>query len=190
MSLISVSNNLEMPEIIANSAGLVNVTEPAFVLVGVLQKTHGVKGEIEMRILTDFPKRMRPGRKLYLGEEKSLIILKASRPKMNVLLLSLEGYETPEEVKRLTNKDVFVAVRELPELPKGEYYHHQLLGLQVLTDGKPFGELLEILETGANDVYVIKDLSGNERLLPVIPSVVKSIDLEKGIIEVEIPEGL
>jgi 16S rRNA processing protein RimM len=109
---------------------------------------------------------------------------------MNVLLLSLEGYETPEEVKRLTNKDVFVAVRELPELPKGEYYHHQLLGLQVLTDGKPFGELLEILETGANDVYVIKDLSGNERLLPVIPSVVKSIDLEKGIIEVEIPEGL
>ena len=190
MSLISVSNNLEMPEITTNSAGLVNATEPAFVLVGVLQKTHGVKGEIEMRILTDFPKRMRPGRKLYLGEEKSLIILKVSRPKMNVLLLSLEGYETPEEVKRLTNKEVFVAVRELPELPKGEYYHHQLLGLKVLADGKPFGELLEILETGANDVYVIKDISGNERLLPVIPSVVKSIDLEKGTIEVEIPEGL
>ena len=179
-----------MPEISTNSAGLVSQTEPAFVLVGVLQKPHGVHGEIEMRILTDFPKRMRPGRKLYLGEDKTLMVLKASRPKMSVLLLSFEGFDTPEEVKRLTNKEVYVAVRELPELPKGEYYHHQLLGLQIIAEGKPFGELIEILETGANDVYVIKDLSGKERLLPVIPSVVKSIDVEKGIIEVEVPEGL
>ncbi|MGB4594794.1 MAG: ribosome maturation factor RimM [Anaerolineaceae bacterium] len=179
-----------MPEITTNSAGLVNSTEPAFVLVGILQKPHGVRGEIEMRILTDFPKRMRPGRKLYLGEQKTLIVLKAARPKMSVLLLSLEGFETPEEVKLLTNQEVFVAVRELPELPKGEYYHHQLIGLRVVQNGEPFGELIEILETGANDVYVIKDQRGKERLLPVIPSVVRSIDIVKGIIEVEVPEGL
>jgi 16S rRNA processing protein RimM len=181
---------LDTPEITTNSAGLVNPTEPAFVLVGVLQKPHGVRGEIEMRILTDFSKRMRPGRKLYLGEEKTLFVLKASRPKMSVLLLSFEGFDSPEEVRKLTNQEVFVAVRELPELPEGEYYHHQLIGMQVVFDGKPFGELIEILETGANDVYVIKDQQGNERLLPVIPSVVKSIDIVKGIIEVDVPEGL
>jgi 16S rRNA processing protein RimM len=179
-----------MPEITTDIAGSSALAEPAFVLVGMLQKPHGVRGEIEMRVLTDFPKRMRPGRKLYLGDEKKLIVLKAARPKMSVLLLSFEGIESPEEAQKLTNQEVFVAVRELPELPKGEYYHHQLIGLQIIEDGKPFGTLIDILETGANDVYVIEDLAGNERLLPVIPSVVKTIDIVRGIIEVDVPEGL
>lgn len=179
-----------MSEITTNLAGSSPLAEPAFVLVGMLQKPHGVRGEIEMRILTDFPKRMRQGRKLYLGVEKKLIVLKAARPKMSVLLLTFEGIESPEEAQLLTNQEVFVAVRELPELPEGEYYHHQLIGLPVFADGKAFGKLIDILETGANDVYVIEDVDGNERLLPVIPSVVKSIDISQGIIEVEVPEGL
>ena len=179
-----------MPEITTNIAGSSALAEPAFVLVGVLQKPHGVRGEIEMRVLTDFPKRMRPGRKLYLGDDKTLIELKAARPKMSVLLLSFEGIESREEAQKLTNQEVFVAVRELPELAKGEYYHHQLIGLPIFAEGKLFGKLIEIIETGANDVYVIQDLAGNERLLPVIPSVVKSIDIDQGIIEVEVPEGL
>jgi 16S rRNA processing protein RimM len=179
-----------MPEITTNLAGLSSFAEPAFVLVGVLQKPHGVHGEIEMRILTDFPKRMRPGRKLYLGEEKTLIVLEAARPKMSVMLLTFEGINSPEKVGLLTNKDVYVAVRELPELPEGEFYHHQLIGLAIYAKGQLFGKLVDILETGANDVYIIEDLAGNERLLPVIPSVVKSIDIALGIIEVEVPEGL
>lgn len=179
-----------MPEATQNDAGLVNRTEPAFVLVGVLQKAHGVHGEIEMRILTDFPKRMRPGRNLYLGNDKKLQILKNSRAKANLLLLSFEGIESPEVVRALTNQEVFVAVRELPSLPSGRYYHHQLIGLRVETNGQPFGELVEILETGANDVFVIRDLQGAERLLPSIPSVIQSIDIENGIIQVSIPEGL
>ncbi|NLW72400.1 MAG: 16S rRNA processing protein RimM [Chloroflexi bacterium] len=179
-----------MSEVSISSAGSARKLEPAFVLVGLLQKAHGVKGEIEMRILTDFPKRMRPGRKLYLGNEKILYELKSARPKRDLLLLSFVGVDSREAAQRLTNSDVFVAVKELPVLPPGEYYHHQLIGLQIMNEGSPFGILREVLETGANDVYVIDDVDGNERLLPVIPSVVLSIDIDKGIIEVNVPEGL
>jgi 16S rRNA processing protein RimM len=76
-------------------------------------------------------------------------------------------------------------------LPEGKYYHHQLIGLQVMDENdNPLGELAEILVTGANDVYVVKDASGGELLLPAIPPVILDVDVGHRLMKVHLLEGL
>jgi 16S rRNA processing protein RimM len=89
----------------------------------------------------------------------------------------------------LTNLEVFVKTDELPALSDGQYYHHQLVGLKaVLEDGAEIGTLTEIMETGANDVYVVTDAAGKELLLPAIDPVILRVDLSAKQIVVKPPE--
>ncbi len=90
----------------------------------------------------------------------------------------------------MTNLEVFSPARNLPRLPEGQYYHHQLIGLKVWQEQEYLGELIEILETGANDVYVIQAEGAAELLIPAIPEVIKSIDIDAGTMEVHLLEGL
>jgi 16S rRNA processing protein RimM len=83
-----------------------------------------------------------------------------------------------------------VLAKDVP-LPAGQHYKHELLGLQVFDEeGKPLGELVEILETGANDVYVVVDSTGREILLPAIPAVILDLDVEHGRLKVHLLDGL
>ncbi len=107
------------------------------------------------------------------------------------LLLSFDGIDTPEEVGRLRNQWVYVPANDRPPLSEGEYYHHQLLGLTATSDdGVELGKITDILETGANDVYVIRSDAGKETLLPAIQSVILDIDLDKGQMLVHLIPGL
>ncbi|MFZ3070921.1 MAG: ribosome maturation factor RimM [Anaerolineaceae bacterium] len=164
--------------------------EPAFVLIGRLQRTHGVGGEIAMRVLSDFSQRMHRGRKVFLGEEHRQMTVSSVRAKNELLLLSFEGVLNREEAQALTNLEVYAKVKDLPALPEGTYYHHQLIGLRVFEREQAIGTLVDILVTGANDVYVISDLASKELLLPAIPSVILSINLTQQRIDVCVPEGL
>ena len=166
------------------------IDEPAFVLVGKLQGVHGISGEIAMRVDTDFPERIRRGRKLYLDEEHQPVKVQRTRWKGKLLLLKLVGFDTPEDVAEFTNKWVFVNVDDIPPLPDGEYYHHQLIGLKVFEDSECLGTLVSILQTGANDVYILEDAEGKELLIPAIPDVVKNVDLVNKRIDVKLLEGL
>jgi 16S rRNA processing protein RimM len=84
-----------------------------------------------------------------------------------------------------------VKTKDVPSLPEGQYYQHQLLGLKVLDEeGRELGSLTQILETGANDVYVVTDEAGKELLLPVIPPVILELKPEDGFIRVHLIEGL
>jgi len=84
---------------------------------------------------------------------------------------------------------VFVRTDTLPNLPEGQYYHHQLIGLQIVTEqGSRLGKLVEILETGSNDVYVISGEEGQEILLPALEGVILAVDLEKKEMRVQPPE--
>jgi len=106
-------------------------------------------------------------------------------------LVTFDGYQSPESVGVFRNTMVYVRVIDLPPLPDGEYYHHQLLDLQVFReDGEYLGILAEILVTGANDVYVIETDDGTEILLPAINDVIREIDLERGQIRVHLLPGL
>lgn len=165
--------------------------EPLFLVVGKFRHSHGLHGEILMEVITDFPERIRQGKTLHIGENHLPMKVISRRVHAGNLLLAFDGIETPEEASRLRNQWVYVPAGEIPPLAEGEYYHHQILGLQVKNeDGSELGQVSDILETGANDVYVVRSLSGNEILLPAIQSVILVIDLEKSEMIVHLLPGL
>ena len=102
----------------------------------------------------------------------------------------LTVFDNPEDASKLTNLEVFTKSRNLPKLPDGQYYHHQLIGLKVWEADELLGELVEIMETGANDVYAIQAEDGTDLLIPAIPQVIKEIDTVAGTMKVELLEGL
>ncbi len=163
--------------------------EPVFLAVGCLRHSHGLQGEIGMEVYTDFPERLRPGTQVYVGDTHITLSITRSRMAGKLMLLTFDGYLDCDQVNVFRNKIVYSRSDKLPSLPEGQYYHHQLLGLRVLDEtGVELGILSEILETGANDVYVVRSSGGSELLLPAIESVIIKVDLEIGSIISRPPE--
>ena len=175
----------------ANAAGSPPLGEPAFIAVGKLRHAHGVHGEILMEVYTDFPDRLQPGVILYLGQEDLQLRLIKCRQHGKGLLMTFEGFSSPEEIGQYRNQIVYVKSIDRPPLENGEYYHHQLIGLRVVTrDGKTIGTVTEILETGASDVFVVLPESGPEILIPVVDSFVHEINLDRREIPVQLIPGM
>ncbi len=175
----------------SNAAGSPPTGEPAFLAVGKLRRPHGVKGEMLMDILTDFPERLKAGVTVYAGPQHRPLRLRSARPQDQTMLVAFNEYTTPEAAGELRNQIIYVHAAGQPPLEEGEYYHHQILGLRVVDEGgQPLGIVKEILETGANDVYVVQRPDGPEILLPVIDPVILNVDLEKGEIRVHVIPGL
>ena len=165
--------------------------EPVYLTVGFLRRPHGVQGEIILDLHTDFPERLKSGRKLFLGEEHKPMTLVSARPHAKGMLIKFKGVETPEDVGQFRNQWVYVKASDMPPLPEGQLYQHELFGFGVVDEtDNLLGELVEILETGANDVYVVKDANGRELLLPAIPSVILEVDPARRLIRVHLLEGL
>ena len=165
--------------------------EPLYLSVGFLRRPHGVQGEIIMDLHTDFPERLRKGRKLFIGEDHKPMMLEDIRPHAKGVLVKFKSIDTLEEAGQFRNQWVFSAMKDLPPLPQGQHYQHELLGINVVDDsGNPLGVLTEVIETGANNVYVVKDDSGKEILLPAIPSVVLDLDFDRRLIKVHLLDGL
>ena len=174
------------PDQQGKNTGSPKASEPVFLLVGRFRGAHGVKGEITMEVLTDFPQRLRPNRTVYVGEDHRPLRIHATRWKDHWLLVSFEGIGDRNEAALLRNQPVYVRAEESPPLADGEYYYHQLIGLNVIEEsGNRIGVLSEILETGANDVFVVKPEHEPEILLPVIESVILKVDLDAGQIIVK-----
>ncbi|MEW6717115.1 MAG: ribosome maturation factor RimM [Chloroflexota bacterium] len=164
---------------------------PVFLAVGKVLRPHGVRGELQVRVLTDFPERLTPGTVVYLGEDYRPLGIKTVRWHTKLLILRFEGFSNPEMARELVNEFLYVRSDDRPSLPEGEYYHHELLGIEVITDdNKTLGILDEIMVTGANDVYVVKRDNGSEVLLPAIDSVILDVDIENGIMRVHILPGI
>jgi 16S rRNA processing protein RimM len=165
--------------------------EPVYLTVGFLRRPHGVRGEIIMDIHTDFPERLRAGTKVYVGDAHKPMRIASVRPHGTSLLVAFRGVDTSETVGQLRNTWVYVPAANRPPLPDGKLYQHQIVGLRAVTDeGRELGTLVEIIETGANDVYVVKSEGGAEILLPAIPDVILGYDLSAGVIRVHLLEGL
>ena len=165
--------------------------EPVYLTVGFIRRPHGLHGEMMMDLHTDFPERMKSGRKLLVGEGHRSLTLAGARPHQAGLLVKFKGIDTPEEAGQLRNQWVYIKSSEAPELPEGRIYQHELFGFQVVDDNdQPLGELVEILETGANDVYVVRKEAGGELLLPAIPSVILEVDRARRLLRVHLLEGL
>jgi 16S rRNA processing protein RimM len=142
-------------------------------------------------VITDFPERLQPGVTVFVGEQHQPRQIRSRRGHNQGLLLSFDGFSTPEEVGALRNAMVYVRTADRPPLPAGEYYHHQLLGLRVVSDeGQELGWISEILTSSANDIYVVRGASGTEILLPAIETVILEIDLANGLLRAHLLPGL
>jgi 16S rRNA processing protein RimM len=165
--------------------------EPVYLAIGYLRRPHGVSGEIIMDLHTDFPDRVKSGRKIYIGEKHEAATFDTIRIHGESMLISLRGYDTPETVGRFRNQWVYVKAKDVPALPEGQHYKYEYIDLDVIDEnGNALGKLAEILETGANDVYVVRNEDGKELLLPAIPSVVLEVDMEARRMKVHLLEGL
>lgn len=144
-----------------------------------------------MDLHTDFPERIKPGRKVYIGENYETFTIGSVRAHGTGMLVKLRGFDSPETAGRFRNQWMYVKSSEVPALPQGRIYKHELIGLTVMTDeGDKLGVLNEVLETGANDVYVVSKENGREILLPAIPDVILQINMEDKIVKVHLIEGL
>jgi 16S rRNA processing protein RimM len=165
--------------------------ESVYLAIGYLRRPHGVSGEIIMDLHTDFPDRVRSGRKIYIGEKHEAATFDTVRIHGDSMLISMKGYDTPEAVGRFRNHWVYVKAKEVPPLPEGQHYKYEYIDLDVVDDnGNALGKIAEILETGANDVYVVRSEDGKEILLPAIPPVVLEVDMEARRMKVHLLEGL
>jgi 16S rRNA processing protein RimM len=161
---------------------------PEFLIVGRILAPWGIKGEVKVEVITDFPERFAPCNLVYLNSRPFEI--ESSRPHKQFLLLKLAAIDSVEAAEKLRGGELTIPRSELPELPQGQYYTFQLIGLNVVTtEGAPLGHIVDIMTTGSNDVYIVESKHG-EILIPAIEDVVKSIDLKKGTITVEAIEGL
>jgi 16S rRNA processing protein RimM len=163
---------------------------PTHLAVGQVIAPWGIRGEIRARILTDFPDRFADLQQIAIGEDHRLYPVESTRLSRGEVFLKLGGIDSPEEADELRGQFLYVPLAEAVPLPEGHYYHHQILGLEVWTGaGVYLGQVTDILETGANDVYVVQK-DGREVLIPALVSVLQQVDLEHHRLVVNPPPGL
>lgn len=160
--------------------------------VGVIANTHGIRGEVKVFPTTEDPSRFQKMKKIILdtGEEKLTWEVASVRYFKNLVIMKFRGIDSINDVEKYKGMDLLVAREDAIPLEEGEYYIADIIGARVETeDGAFFGELRDVLQTGANDVYVV-DHNGREVLLPVIADCVLDRDIEKKVVTVHIMEGL
>lgn len=173
------------------------MTEPqvGYIAVGRVVAPHGIRGEVKVEPLTDFPERFKKGAKVFLGQavESGEVVpteIAAARPHQGRWLVLFANVKDRDAAEAL--RDQYVLIPEADAMPLGEHenYAHDLIGLEVVTnDGTALGRLVEILFTPANDVYILRGPQG-ETLIPATREVVLSVDLASKRMIVALPEGL
>lgn len=168
-----------------------------FYKVGKIVNTHGVRGEVRVITTSDFvDERYAVGNELfYFNEENQLVtsfIVKSHRRHKNFDLLTFENYHNINEVEKYKGGYLKIKERDLQELEEDEFYYHEIIGCQVITDtGEVIGTIKEILSPGANDVWVVKPIEGKKDILiPYIDDVVLDVSVEEKKITIHIIEGL
>ena len=161
--------------------------------VGVIANTHGIRGEVKVYPTTDDINRFKKLKKCILDTGKEYIDLNVESVKFfkNMVILKFKEYNNINDIECYKGKDILVSRDNAVKLEKGEYYIADILGAKVLLeDGSEFGVLDDVMQTGANDVYVVKTLDNKEVLLPKIDECVKKLDIENKIVTVHIMKGL
>ncbi|MBQ8959750.1 MAG: 16S rRNA processing protein RimM [Ruminococcus sp.] len=160
-----------------------------FLEAGKIVTTHGIKGEVKIMPYTDSPELLAEFDRLFLGKEHKEVIITRSRAFKNTVIAKIEGVDTPEEAEKLRNKMLYMHRDDL-ELDQDTYFVADLIGLEVkdADTGQLYGKIIDVMQTGANDVYVVK--GEREYLVPAIAEVVVSTDIDGGAMTIRPLEGL
>jgi 16S rRNA processing protein RimM len=164
---------------------------PRFVAVGRITRAHGVKGEVAVLPLSQVADRFEPGSRVLAGEDgRRVLTVAEARPHRSRLLVTFEGVGDRDQAEALQGTYLFVPASDAPSLPPGEYWTHDLIGCQVITEnGRPLGVLREVIRTPANDVWAVEGEDG-ETLVPALKDVVREVDLDARRIVVREIAGL
>lgn len=160
--------------------------------VGVIANTHGVRGEVKVFPTTDDPLRYKKLKEVLLDTKEGYRKLEITSTRFfkNLVIVKFKGIDNINDIEKYKGHDLYVTRENAVPLEEGEYYLADIIDATVVTEeGQMFGQLKDVLETGANLVFVV-DHEGKEVLLPVIPDCVKEVNVTDGIVKVHIMEGL
>ncbi|NLJ99922.1 MAG: 16S rRNA processing protein RimM [Clostridia bacterium] len=153
--------------------------------------THGTGGELKAIPLSDFRERYTSLDLVYVEGSGVMLFIENIRWHGNQLIVKFVGVDSLEDALSLKNPYLLIDKDDVFELPRDHYYLFEVLGLRVLDlEGKHLGEIKEVLQTGANDVYIVRDDNDREILIPALRQVVKEVDLNRGTMIVVLPHGL
>ena len=161
--------------------------------VGVITTTHGVRGEVKVYPTTDEPERFLDLEYVLLdtGKELRRLDIKNVRFFKNLVILKFKGIDNINDIEKYKGRDLWIPREEAQELDEDEYYIADLLGMKVLLeDGSEFGTLKNVMETGANDVYIVDSVEHGEVLLPQIKECILDVDIETNTMTVHLMKGL
>ena len=166
--------------------------ETEWATIGRVVAPFGIRGELKVRLLTDIPDRFEQLETIYLGPNHRQYLIERVRPyKGEMILLKLAGLDDANAVEPLRQQEILIPISQLAKLPTGSYYQHDILGLSVLTlDNRELGPIVDIIETGSNDVYSIRGSDGKQILIPAIKDVIKRIDLVRRTMYIDPLPGL
>ena len=161
--------------------------------VGVIVSTHGIAGEVKVFPTTDDVNRFKKLKKVQidLGREKLELNIASVKFFKNIVILKFKEFNNINEVGKILKKDILITREQAVPLEENENFICDLIGLKVVTDdGTLLGSLTDVLQTGANDVYIVSTQEGKEILIPAIKQCILKVDLEENIMTVHLLEGL
>lgn len=164
-----------------------------FLRVGVISSTHGVRGEVKVFPTTDDPNRFLDLERVIMetGKEQKLLEIQGVKFFKQFVILKFKGIDNINDIERYKGCELYVSREDAVPLEEDEYYIADLIGMKVvLEDGKEFGTLKDVMETGANDVYVIDSKEHGEVLIPAIMDCVLDIDVEEQLMTIHLMKGL
>lgn len=165
---------------------------PERVAVGRVLRPHGVRGEVVVEVLSDVPGRLAPGRGLkasWAGRPARNVTVESYRPHKTGALVRFAGSEDRDGAEELRDALLEVDRSEVPAAPEGTYYWYQLLGCRCSVDGEDLGEVTDLVEDGGGLLLVVSK-DGRQVPIPFVQSFLKEVDVERGRIELDLPEGL
>ena len=161
--------------------------------VGVITSTHGVRGGVKVFPTTDDMNRFKKLKTVILdtGKEQKTLNIESVKFFKNMVILKFKGFDNINDVEMWRQKDLLITRDQAVKLSPDENFIVDLIGLTVMTDeGEKLGVMKDVLQTGANDVYIVKMADGKEVLLPAIKDCILNVDLEKGEMLVHVLDGL
>lgn len=161
--------------------------------VGVITSTHGLKGEVKVFPTTDDMKRFKKLKEVVLdtGKEQLTVQIESVKFFKQFVIMKMKGFDRIEDVENLRQKSLYVTRENAVKLKKNEYFIADLIGMTVfLEDGKSFGTLKDVLQTGANDVYVIESEAFGEVLVPAIKECILDVRVEEQEMTIHLLDGL
>lgn len=161
--------------------------------VGVITQTHGIRGEVKVFPTTDDPNRFKKLKNVILdtGKEKMTLEIESVKFFKQFVILKFKGFDNINDVEKYKTKSLLVERKDAVRLRRNEYFIADLIGLKVITeDGEEFGVLKDVLQTGANDVYIVDSIAHGEVLLPAIKECILNVDMEEELVTIHIMDGL